>query len=393
MSIYKTPKSPYFQYDFQFKGKRFHGSTGCKTERDAKRFEANERQKAALGGGDLGEELTVNRAFGLWWETVGLHKRNWKTDEYRLQALVDGLSATRILSVLTLRDFDAYIAKRKAPRTVPAKTHMAKGKLVVDRPEKVVRLSASSINREVQLARRVFLWLSAPGRGYKVPRISWKDILQAEPKERVRELSASEEARLFAVLPADLLAMVEFAMLSGQRRTELVTLKWTDVDFDAETATVTPKGQVEDRHTFPLTERMVEILDGLPRVSGIKEVFTYEAEDDAPPSKDGKVVRLKGKRYAFSKQGWTRKWRRALAEAGIENFHFHDLRHTAATRLVRSTGNLKLAQRLLNHSDIQTTARYAHATDDDLRAGMTSSHSRKVQDSRNNTGRVAKLRP
>lgn len=384
MSIYKSPKSPFWQYDFQFKGTRFHGSTGCTAERDAKRFEASKRREVALGEDASAEDLTVDEAFGLWWSAVGAHKRNWKTDEYRLAELVQGLGPSKLLSTLTLRDFDAYTARRRAPRTIPAKTHMAKGKLIVDRPERTTRLSPASVNREVQLARRVILWLGEPGRGYKVPAIKWKEVIHSEPKERVRELTAAEEVRLFACLPADLKALVEFAMLSGQRRTELVEMKWSDVDFDAETATVTPKGQVDRRHTFPLLPRMVAILKGLPRVAGIKQVFTYEAEDDAPPGKDGKVVRLKGKRYPFSKQGWTRKWRRALEAAEIENFRFHDLRHTAATRLVRSTGNLKLAQRLLDHSDIATTSRYAHATDEDLRAGMARS-----QESRNSPGQVS----
>lgn len=394
-----TKKSPFFQYDFQFKGVRFHGSTGCTDERKAQRFIDKLREDVALGkvGKPSSEDPTIDQAFGTWWAAIGMHKRNWKTDEYRLAELVQGLGPSKLLSTVTLRDFDAYVARRRAPRVIPAKTHMAKGKLVVDRPEVNKRLSAASVNREVQLARRVFLWLGEEGRGYAVPRIKWKALLQAEPKERVRELSASEEVRLFASLPKDLRALVEFAMLAGQRRTEMVEMKWSDVDFDAETATVTPKGEVENRHTFPLTPPMLDILRGLPRVAGIQEVFTYEADRDAPPAADGKVHRIKGTRYPFSKQGWTRKWRKALADAGVPNFRFHDLRHTAASRLVRETGSLKMAQRLLGHSDIATTARYAHVTDDDLRAGMTSAHGQAsahgiVPDKVRTSRKVAQLR-
>ncbi|MCX7898510.1 MAG: helix-turn-helix domain-containing protein [Methylocystis sp.] len=52
----------------------------------------------------------------------------------------------------------------------------------------------------------------------------------------------------------------------------------------------------------------------------------------------------------------------------IEAFILH--RHTAATRLTRETGNLKLTQKMLRHKRITTTARYAHATEDDLREAM-----------------------
>jgi integrase len=49
---------------------------------------------------------------------------------------------------------------------------------------------------------------------------------------------------------------------------------------------------------------------------------------------------------------------------------FHDFRHDFATKLLRETGNLKLVQRALNHADIKATLRYAHVTDEDLRAAL-----------------------
>jgi len=63
--------------------------------------------------------------------------------------------------------------------------------------------------------------------------------------------------------------------------------------------------------------------------------------------------------------------KRALTKAGIKDARaVHDWRHHAATRFVRSTGNLKSAQRLLGHSTIQMTARYAHAAEGDVRDGL-----------------------
>lgn len=61
---------------------------------------------------------------------------------------------------------------------------------------------------------------------------------------------------------------------------------------------------------------------------------------------------------------------RAMAKAGIKDFRFHDLRHTTATRLLRQEGNLRMVQKLLRHSDIATTARYAHVLDEDLRNAL-----------------------
>jgi len=78
----------------------------------------------------------------------------------------------------------------------------------------------------------------------------------------------------------------------------------------------------------------------------------------------------KGSRSPITMEGFKTEWRRTLGRTKVENFRFHDSRHTAATRLVRATGNLKMAQQLLGHTEIATTSRYAHVTKDDLRAGM-----------------------
>ncbi|MBY5837123.1 tyrosine-type recombinase/integrase [Rhizobium leguminosarum] len=58
-----------------------------------------------------------------------------------------------------------------------------------------------------------------------------------------------------------------------------------------------------------------------------------------------------------------------MPAAGVTNFRFHDTRHTAATRVLRKS-NLRVAQRLLGHADIATTAKYTHALDDDLRDAL-----------------------
>ena len=72
------------------------------------------------------------------------------------------------------------------------------------------------------------------------------------------------------------------------------------------------------------------------------------------------------KRLTATGGGIMADFREALAAAEVEDFRFHDLRHTFATRLLRRTGNLKLVSKLLGHSSIETTARYAHVLDEDI---------------------------
>lgn len=338
MSVYRTPKSPYWQFDFQSKGRRVHGSTGCTSKRDAERYEADQRRKLALGEGTK-PAITVDEACGLWWEGKGKHQSSASTSRYQLANLIDGLGKSKLLGDIAFLDVDKMVARRRA------------------------KVANSSVNRETELARRV--WRYAEERGYDVAPVAWGKLMLKEQGERVRELTSTEETDLFAQLPDDLANIVEFAILSGQRRTSIVTMLWSKVDLVGGRASVRVKGG--GWHSFPLTPRMVALIANQPKIC--PQVFTYVCERPAPPRGD-RPARRKGERYPFSLQGWTRKWRKALEDAGIDDFRFHDLRHTAGTRVLRATGNMKAAQKLLGHTTITTTARYAHAVEDDVREAM-----------------------
>jgi integrase len=340
MSVYRPAKSRFWHYDFQFKGRRYHGSTGCAAKRDAERHEAEIRRQVALGI-EVKPAITVDKACGAWFEGKGKHQRSHTTTIYQLATLAEGLGPNRWLHDLTLRDLDRYIARRRA------------------------QVYNASVNRETALMRRVCNWIAA--RGFDTPALEWREIRLKEKAPETRILTAEEEARLFRHLPASLAPIVEFALISGQRRAEIISLRWADVDLFGGRATVATKGG--QRHTFPLTPRLAAIIRAQPKVCA--QVFTYQCERRAPKRKD-RPARIAGERYPFSRQGWERKWKKALAEAGIENFRFHDTRHTALTRL----GSIEAAQRLANHSDIRTTRRYFHTSEDDVRAKMAAAESR-----------------
>lgn len=340
MSLYKPAKSNFWHYDFRFKRHRYHGSTGCTAKRDAERFQAEVRRKAALGE-EAKPTISVDDACGAWFLAKGQHLRSKATLSYQLENLAKGLGASRPLHDVSLADLDGYIAKRRAT------------------------VKNSSVNRETALLRRVIEWHGA--RGFEVPEIVWKQARLSEPKPVTRVLAGDEQTRLFAALPDSLKPIVEFAILSGQRKSEIVTLRWADVDFGNMRATVWAKGQKP--HSFPLTPRMVALIANQPKACA--QVFTYVAEKSAPRRQD-RPQRVKGQRYPFSRQGWDRKWRKALKDAGIESYRFHDNRHTAATR----AGSIEVANRLLGHSDYRTTQRYFHPGEDVVREGLIAAESR-----------------
>lgn len=340
MSLYKPAKSRFWHFDFQFKGRRHHGSTGCTSKRDAERVEAGARRRATLGD-EAKPTITVDLATGAWWDAKGQYLRSEATLIYQLANLAEGLGRNVILSDVTLPDLDRYIARRRAT------------------------VKNASVNRETALFRRVCNFVGA--RGFEVPTIKWDEARLTEEAPQTRVLTRDEERRLFEHLPESLQPLVEFALLSGQRKAEIVTMRWADVDLSAGRATVWAKGQKP--HSFPLTPRMVALIANQPKVCA--QVFTYVAERDSPPRQD-RPRRLKGHRYPFSRQGWDRKWRKALEAAGIEGYRFHDNRHTGLTR----TGSIEVANKLAGHTDMKTTKRYFHVAEDEVRNAMIAGESR-----------------
>ncbi len=168
--------------------------------------------------------------------------------------------------------------------------------------------------------------------------------------ERMRVLSRDEEQRLLAELgqSQQVRRIVILALNTGLRRGEIFNLKWFDVDFNRSTILVQISKSGRKR-LVPMNDTVSGMLRSLPRSS---EYVFPSAITGGPVSE---VKRSFGS---------------ALRRAGIENFRFHDLRHTAATRMADAGADAFTLLRILGHSDIRMTARYTHATDAALRRAV-----------------------
>jgi integrase len=92
-------------------------------------------------------------------------------------------------------------------------------------------------------------------------------------------------------------------------------------------------------------------------------VFTYVA-------KRPRAGMIKGERYPVTQAGLKSQWRRLRARAGVKGFRFHDYRHDFGTKMLRETHDIELVSKLMNHSTLDMTRRYAHVMDSDKRAAL-----------------------
>ncbi len=168
--------------------------------------------------------------------------------------------------------------------------------------------------------------------------------------------------RIFGAISPGYLAITKFALRTGCRAMECINLKWSDIDWGNRRTTILGKGSKVA--TIPMPIDVCDMLFEMQE-NGSPYVFTL------PPTKDNAVRRI-------TYRGFYSAFYDATQRAGVVNLRIHDLRHTAATRLVQATGNLKLAQKLLRHEDISTTAKYAAVIDEDLREALDAMPGQKV---------------
>lgn len=337
MSVYKRAGQTTYSYDFRCRGHRFSGSTGCETKRDAQRYEEAEKRRTRSSTADLSRPITFMTATTLYWEEVGKFLANSIDCERALAWLQGQCGKATLVSTISDADIARAVAKRRGEGVANATVNRSVGE-----PLRAI----------LRRARRV--WKQT------VQDIDWKTHFLPEPQERVREASRVEEQTLMGTTRADYAPALRFAFLTGCRRAEIVGLEWQRVDFFNREFTVVGKG--DRSRKIPMTGPVYDLLWSVKNHHPTA-VFTYVVRRPRGKAK-------KGERSPITMEGFKTEWRRSRKRSKVTDFRFHDTRHTAATRLVRTTGNLKLAQRLLGHTELATTSRYAHVTNDDLRAGL-----------------------
>lgn len=340
MSVYKKPGRAPWYYDFQRHGHRFAGSTGCTDKRQAERWLKTYQAEIAARtvAAPQRRHLSLREAVLLYWQEVGQHHVNARSSERDLARLVAWLGRDTLLDAISDADVARLVARRRGDGVGPA-----------------------TVNRTVTEVLRKLVTRAGQVWQAHTPTISWRQHLLREPQERVRELRPDEQAALFAAIRDDYRPAVLFALLTGARRIEIVRLSWAEVDWFSRALRLT--GKAGRARSLPITPELEAVLWPL-RHDHPRAVFTY-----CKQRADGSRAGARGSRLPITLDGFKTEWRRASQRAGLEDFRFHDLRHTFATRVLRSS-NLRVVQTLLGHAEPSTTARYAHVMTSDLAEAM-----------------------
>lgn len=293
-------------------GERIRQSAQTESRKEAQ--ELHDNLKAEVWRiGRLGEQpvYTWDQA-ALQWLSETQHKRTHEEDKVKLRWLQPFLSG-KPLSTIT-RELIWQIANAKAKQASPATANRY-----------LALISAI-------LRKAVLEWEWAD----KVPKIA----LFKESKRRIRWLLPEQAKALLDLLPQHSRDLVLFALSTGLRQSNVLTLEWSQVDLERRVVWFYGD-QMKNKldHHVSLNDTAMEVLCRQVGKHSFR-VFTY-----------------KGKPIANAN---TRAWRKALVAAGIENFRWHDLRHCWASWLVQNGTPLYAVQEMGGWKSVQMVQRYAH---------------------------------
>ena len=202
-------------------------------------------------------------------------------------------------------------------------------------------VATATVNRELACLKHIFNKAIEWGKARENPVIKVK-FFRVENR-RTRYLEKEEIKRLVFVCSEPLKSIVTIALNTGMRKGEILNLKWRDVDFSQRIIYLLETKSGEKREV-PINEISYNTLLEIRKHPNSPYIFYKQ---------DGKTY--KSIRTIFDK---------ALRKAEIDNFRFHDLRHTFASQLVMAGVDLKTVQELLGHKSFEMTLRYSHLSPD-----------------------------
>jgi integrase len=340
LKIRKTDEGHWF-YDFHYKGRRYRKITGL-TKADT--LEAGENHLAELRKKRFGIQEPERQKQVLFEDFADLfmeryskpNKRSWRNDENSLLN-IKPFFRNRYLSIIGAEMAESYKAHRLA---------MMKKNTKQGQPKAGV--SPATVNRELALLKTIFSKAVEWGRIPANPLVRVKKFREENVKERI--LTPEETGRLLEVAKANLRPILTIALNTGMRRNEILSLKWQNVNFASRYIQIeSQKAKSGRTRKVPMNDLVAATLCALPKDHAL--VF-YN-----PETKDC----IKDIKTSF---------RNACKKAGIKGLRLHDLRHTAATRMIEGGVDIATVSKILGHASIQMTMRYCHPTPENMQRAV-----------------------
>jgi len=250
------------------------------------------------------------------------NKKSYESDETSIKAL------KRFFGGKTLQQINAWLVERY-------KSQRQKELTRYGRPP-----SKATINKELACLKHMFT--KAVEWGLVSSNPVKKVKLYPEKPNKLRVLSNEEFEKLCNASYGFLKPILIVAVNTGMRRSEILNLKWEDINFK-ESYIYVSDSKNNDSRAIPMNQILKDTLQSLKKKSGGEYPFTYG--DSGGPVKSVK------------KGFWS-----ALRRSGIKHCRFHDLRHTFASSLVMSGVDIVTVKELMGHRDIKMTMRYSHPT-------------------------------
>lgn len=160
---------------------------------------------------------------------------------------------------------------------------------------------------------------------------------------------------------------VIFALLTGCRLNEIINLQWKDINFAEMILTIRNKPNFKTKtgkiRQIPISEKLFELLIGIADIKTESNIISFINPD--------KYIFCKTSQYKYNKNYVSKYFKTVLRSLNFnEKYHFHCLRHTFITNLIKSGVNINFVKELAGHSEISTTMGYIHIKTDDLREAV-----------------------
>ena len=299
------------------------GKKGVVTKTMAKEILRQREQQIKLGEYDLLEAKIprLNEFANEYLNHVRdvVKKRSWKRDELCLKHLIPFFGTLKLSQIKPI-DVDEYKRIR------------------------VKEVAPATVNRELEILRSIFNLAQRWNKFFGKNPVSQAGLFTVNnQKERI--LTQQEEQKLLTECAPYLRDIIVCALHTGMRKSEIIGLKWENVDLDTNFIFL------EHTNTKSKKSRRLPINSTLRKLLVERRLQSSGSEYVFLNSDGNPYMRQDSLNRAF--QG-------ALKRANIQGLRFHDLRHSCATRMIERGASIVAVSRILGHSSLSMTMRYAH---------------------------------